>query len=87
MKILIILLVVCIIALSSVHGQAVDVWTKEKCGIENQGVYNRGLGYDTCNDLCKGISSTPTSWSGVCELNGGYGFCKCVYASYPFPPA
>lgn len=83
---LIILLVVCIMALSSVHGADNDVWTVQKCGIDNQKLYNREWGYDTCADLCKGINPNPDLWYGRCELNGGYGFCKCIFTDNHLPP-
>lgn len=77
MKLLITLLFSLALSLVSVHGLS-DTWTGLKCGIDNQQMYDRGLGtnIDTCNDYCQ-AKMHPGIWSGRCELNDGYGECYC----------
>lgn len=74
MKVQIILLVCLMLALSSVKGQG-RKWTGQKCGMDNQKLYDRTLNLDTCNDYCLSIS-----WHyGICEINKGYGECYCGF--------
>lgn len=67
-----------IITLSSAQ---VPRWTNQRCGIDNQKIYDRtlGLGIDTCNDYCR--SPLVIADSGSCVLNNGYGECLCVITS------
>lgn len=80
-----IVLTVCIIMVASVYGDEVPYWTGQKCGVESNKLYDRQLGYDTCTDYCKGSNENPKLLSGRCEINNGYGECKCV-VTYPMPP-
>lgn len=58
--------------------QIVD-WAGQECEISNQKLLNRELGFETCNDFCKGITQTPECWSGVCQLHDGDGECQCIF--------
>lgn len=58
----------------SVQGQAADpIWTGLKCGMDNDKLYDRSLNIDTCKQYCY----LRYFKLGKCELNNGYGECKC----------
>lgn len=80
MKVQMVLLVCIVVALSSVQGQKQD-WSGQKCGIDNQQLYDRSLKLDTCNDYCR---SSYYNWhKGKCEINNGYGECRCYFCVFP----
>lgn len=79
MKVQIVVFFCLAFALALVQGQN-DRWTRLKCGMENQKLYDRTLGLDTCNDYCVARIS-PGYWRGQCEINNGYGECRC-YLNY-----
>lgn len=78
MKRQIVLFVCLVVALSAVYGQTGLKYTGQKCGVDNQQLYDRSLNLNTCNDYCQ--SSLGGNFHfGFCELHNGYGECKCGY--------
>lgn len=73
----VVLLISLAIILSSVEAQS-PKWTGLKCGVDNQKMYDRNLGADTCKDYCVANSGRGL-WNGLCEINNGYGECKCTF--------
>ncbi|KAJ6644290.1 hypothetical protein Bhyg_09257, partial [Pseudolycoriella hygida] len=51
MKTIMILFVTLVITSSIVQGQT-QVWTGLKCGMDNDKLYDRSLGIDTCLEYC-----------------------------------
>lgn len=69
----------CLLAvlLSSVQAQDNARWSGTKCGIDDQKIDDRSLGFDTCNDYCSSPMLEVANF-GYCALNSsGYGECKC----------
>lgn len=59
--------------------QIVD-WAGQECDTSSQKLENREIGFDTCNDFCKGVTKSPNRWSGSCQLHDGCGECQCIYS-------
>lgn len=74
MKLQIVLLICLTVSLTSVLATDYPSWSEQKCGIDNQKVYDRSLNFDTCNDLCVARNAR----SGSCVLHNGYGECQCI---------
>lgn len=76
------ILLICLMAAFSVVNGQYDLWTGLKCGMDNQKLYDRSYNLDTCDDYCV----AGKFHYGRCEINNGYGECRCFYNPYPLPP-
>lgn len=76
-----IVLFLCLVYVLSVYGQT-QVWTGLKCGMDNQKLYDRSYyndyGIDTCAQYCS-HAMPGTGQFGSCQINNGYGECRCGY--------
>lgn len=75
-SILFVYLVLAFVTIGSL-AQLEGVWTGQKCGVDNKKIYPNIPNVVTCNDYCRSILLSV--YSADCEVNNGYGECRCYY--------